>query len=130
MERDAQVEGNLPAELIKQLSELEEIDLETVGRRSGQPRRATMWVAVADGVPYVRSEHAEKGQWYQNAIAEPRVAIVIDGARHEALASQVTDANVLRRVSDALAKKYAHHGSVDVMLGPNVEPTTLRLSPR
>ena len=119
-----------PSEVIKRIAELEEIDVETTGRKSGEPRRATVWVMVESGVPYVRSEYAERGKWYQNALADPKVAIWVDGERMEATASKVTDPAVLKRVSEALRRKYSHHGGYESMLAPEVEAATMELAAR
>jgi deazaflavin-dependent oxidoreductase (nitroreductase family) len=118
-----------PAPVLDRFQALEEIDVETIGRRSGQPRRATVWVVVADGTPFVRSEFAERGNWYQNALADPRVAIWLEGDRINAGASKVTDAEVIRSVSDAIREKYAHHGSFGSILTPEAEAATLKLAP-
>jgi deazaflavin-dependent oxidoreductase (nitroreductase family) len=122
--------GAFPPELLERIAQLEEIDVETTGRRSGEPRRATVWVVVEGGAPFVRSEFGERGRWYQNALAEPRVALWVEGKRIDAEASRPTDPAVLRRVSDAIRTKYGHHDSFESMLRPDVEPTTLRLDAR
>ena len=119
-----------PPELIARIAALEEVDLETRGRRSGEPRRVTVWVVVSGDEVFVRSEHAERGQWYRNVLADPAVTLFVEADRVAAGATRVTDAALLRRVTEAFASKYAHHESVSSMLGPVVEAATVRLSPR
>jgi deazaflavin-dependent oxidoreductase (nitroreductase family) len=120
----------LPRDVLARIDEAQEIDVETVGRRSGEPRRATVWVVVVDDLPCARSEYAERGQWYQNALANPDAAIWVDGRRIAARATKVTDPVLLRRVSDAIRAKYSHHATgVDEMVAPDVEPATVCFTP-
>jgi deazaflavin-dependent oxidoreductase (nitroreductase family) len=120
----------LPQDVLERIDEAQEIDIETTGRRSGEPRRATVWVVVVDDAPCVRSEYAERGQWYQNALANPDVAIWVDGRRIPARATKVTDPEVLRRVSEAIRTKYSRHAAgVDEMVAPNVELATVSFTP-
>ena len=47
------------------------VDITTVGRRSGKPRRIEIWFYRADGKVYLRSLPAKRG-WYANLKANPR----------------------------------------------------------
>ena len=116
-------------DILERLAEAREIDIETTGRRSGLTRRTTTWVVVDEGVPYVRSEFGDAGQWYRNARAEPRLGLILDGRRLEATATLVTDPARWRRVSEGFRTKYGRSSAVGVMVDPAVEPMTLALSP-
>jgi deazaflavin-dependent oxidoreductase (nitroreductase family) len=116
-------------DIVERLTEKPEVDIETTGRRSGLTRRTTTWVVVDDGVPYVRSEYGDAGNWYRNALAEPHLRLIVDGRRLEATATLITDPAQLRRVSDQLRTKYRRSSAVGVMVAPAVEPMTLALSP-
>jgi deazaflavin-dependent oxidoreductase (nitroreductase family) len=116
-------------EILERLAAVREIQLETVGRRTGVTRRTTMWVVVDEGIPYVRSEFGDAGQWYRNALADPHVGLVFDGRRHDAIATPVTEQAQWSRVSNALRAKYGHSGSLAIMVRPEVEPMTLALDP-
>jgi deazaflavin-dependent oxidoreductase (nitroreductase family) len=116
-------------DIIERLTGAPEVDVETTGRRSGLTRRTTTWVVVDDGVPYVRSEYGDAGQWYQNALAEPRLGLILDGRRHAVTATLVSDPAELGKVSDQLRAKYGRSSGVGVMVDPKVEPMTLALSP-
>lgn len=111
------------------LTEAPEIEVETIGRRSGLPRRTIVWVVVADEVPYVRSEYGDAGQWYRNALAEPRIAIHAGGRRVEATATRVAEPETWRLVSEAFRAKYRRSGSLAVMVDPEIEPMTLAFTP-
>lgn len=114
---------------MEQLAKAPEIDIETMGRRTGRTRRATVWAVVADGVPYVRSEFGDAGQWYRNALAAPRIGVVVGGRRFAAAAVPVTDPSVWQAVSEAFRVKYRRSSSVGVMVEPAIEPMTLALEP-
>jgi hypothetical protein len=47
------------------------VDITTVGRRSGKPRRIEIWFYRADGKVYLSSLPAKRG-WYANLKANPR----------------------------------------------------------
>lgn len=116
-------------DILTRLAAAQEIDIETIGRRSGLTRRTTTWVVVDDGVPYVRSEYGDGGHWYRNALAQPHLGLIVDGRRHAVTATLVSDQAQLSRVSDQLRAKYRRSSAVGVMVDPKVEPMTLALSP-
>lgn len=118
-----------PDDVIARLAEVREVDIETIGRRSGQTRRTTTWVVVDEGVPYVRSEFGDAGQWYRNALAEPRLGLIVDRRRLAATATLVTNPDRWRRVSDGFRAKYGRNSAVGEMVDPAVEPMTLALGP-
>ena len=121
--------SSFPSDLIEQLDAARTIDLETTGRKTGQRRRTTMWVVVGDGVPYVRSEYGDAGQWYRNALADPHVAVLVAERRVEARATRVEDRDTWRQVSDGFRTKYRTSSAVGVMTDAAVEPMTLVLEP-
>ncbi len=121
--------ARFPDDVLEHLASAREVDIETIGRSSGAPRRVTVWVVVDDGVPYLRSEFGEAGQWYRNALADPHLALFVDGHRLAAIGSLVTDPAAQHRVSDALRAKYRSSSAVAEMVGADVEPTTLALAP-
>jgi deazaflavin-dependent oxidoreductase (nitroreductase family) len=116
-------------DLVAALDSAREIDIETIGRRTGRARRTTIWVVVHDGVPYVRSEYGDAGQWYRNALAQPDVTLHVAGRSIPAVVQRVDDAEQQRQVSDALKTKYRSSSAWRVMVDPAVEPMTLALAP-
>ena len=101
-----------PDDVVEHVTESREIDVETTGRRTGERRRTTVWVVVVDGVPYVRSEFGEAGQWYRNAVAQPLVTLIVRSRRLPARATLVTDPDRWRSVSDAILAKYGRSRGV------------------
>jgi hypothetical protein len=107
----------------------EEIRIETQAP-GGPVHRTIIWIMVDDGEVFVRSVDGEKGRWYQDAKANPAVAIHVDGRRLPATAIPADDPDSIDRVSAALNRKYAGHGgSLQSMLKPHNFATTLRLEP-
>lgn len=65
--------------------------IETRGRRSGLPRRATVGFAEApDGALLVAASDAET-QWARNLLSDPRCVVERDGQRHAAAAVPLED---------------------------------------
>jgi hypothetical protein len=114
---------------LARLREAEEIDIETQAPE-GQVKRTTIWIVVAEGEAFVRSVNGERGEWYRAALANPAVAVRVDGRSLAATAIRATDPASIERVSDAFESKYARYGaSLASMLQPHTLPTTLRLEP-
>ena len=116
------------------LDAAEEVDIET--QAPDKPaRRTTIWVVVDGGEVYVRSVRGEQGRWYQDAIANSTVALIVGGKRHVggkrlvATAIPATDPDSIERVSGALRRKYADIPGFAPMIKPDVLDTTLRLEP-
>jgi hypothetical protein len=106
-----------------------EIRIEThIGDHS--TRSTTIWVVVDNGQMFIRSVRGPKGVWYQEALANPDVIIDDRGRRLEARAVPVHDAESIRRVSDALRRKYANDEGLAEMLDPDLLDATFRLEPR
>ena len=110
------------------LAAAEEIEIETRAA-DGAVHRTIVWPLVSDGVVYLRSYRGRNGRWYREAIADPAVALHIDGRRVPALVEPATDAGSVRSCSEALELKYRASYSLAAMLAPNVLPTTIRLVP-
>jgi hypothetical protein len=117
------------AELLRHVDGAEEVEIET-RRRTGEPRRTIIWIVTAGGRIYVRSVRGPSGRWYQRLRSTPDGAIHVAGTRTPVRAVPVDDAAEIERVSEALRRKYAGHGtSLTNMLRPETLPTTLRLEP-
>jgi hypothetical protein len=110
------------------LAAAEEIEIETRAA-DGTIHRAIVWPLVRDGVAYLRSFKGPSGRWYREALADPSVALLIDGRRLTARAEHAPDAESVDACSKALAEKYRSSYSLAAMLAPAVLPTTVRLEP-
>ena len=105
-----------------------EIEVETHAP-SGSVHRTIVWPVVDAGVVYVRSYKGPNGRWYREAIADPEVALHVDGRRLPATAVPATDPISIRACTNALRAKYRGDSSLPAMLVAAVLPTTLRIVP-
>ena len=107
----------------------EEVRIETQAP-GGATHTTIIWIVVDDSEVFVRSVNGEDGRWYQEAKANPAVAIHVDRRRLPATAIPADDPDSIDRVSAALKAKYADDGaSLRSMLQPHNFATTLRLEP-
>jgi hypothetical protein len=116
-------------ELLRRIDTAEEVRIET-SLASGGSRQTIIWIVVDGGRVYVRSVRGPSGKWYLRLRARPEGAVHVAGTRAPVRAVSVVDPAEIERVSEALRRKYASHGSsLANMLRPETLPTTLRLEP-
>lgn len=106
----------------------EEVDIETRSA-AGETHRTVIWIVERDGTVYIRSFKGPRGRWYREAVANPEVAIHVDGRRVPATAIPATDPASIEACSDGLRAKYSRSPSLRAMLIDDVLPTTLKLVP-
>ncbi|MCC6704225.1 MAG: nitroreductase family deazaflavin-dependent oxidoreductase [Thermomicrobiales bacterium] len=56
--------------------------LETIGRKSGQPRETEIWYAVTPGAIVILSGYHDNKDWFKNFQAQPRVRFRIGSDWH------------------------------------------------
>jgi hypothetical protein len=105
-----------------------EIEVETHAA-GGIVHRTIVWPVVDAGIVYVRSYKGQTGRWYREALADPTVALHVDGRRLSATAVLATDPRSVQACSAALRDKYRGDPSLPAMLVADVLPTTLRMVP-
>lgn len=116
------------AEELELLARAEEVEIET--QAPDQPaRRTIVWVVVDADEVFVRTYRGPDSRWYRDAVANPAVAIHVDGRRLPATAIPATDPDSIERTSAGYKAKYATDPSMPAMLAPDVTGTTLRLEP-
>jgi hypothetical protein len=116
------------ADVLDLFREESEVDIETWNEARGS-RRATIWIVVADDVPYIRSFRGEHGRWFQDLRLESHGAIHAAGRRIPVQAVPADDPESIEACSRELARKYAGDPSTPAMLTPMAVGTTLRLEP-
>lgn len=118
----------LSTELVELLADTQEVLIET---RSGEDvTRTVIWVGVSDDTVYVRSVRGESGRWYQRAIANDDVTLIIGEFRLELSAVSANDPASIEAASEGFRRKYSNSGWLTPMLLPEVLGTTLRLESR
>jgi hypothetical protein len=115
------------------LGDTEEIEIETAAP-GGPAHRTIIWVVVDGDDAFVRSVNGATARWYREATANP--AVTIHSRRRtqperalQAQAIAAPDADSVRRVNEALQRKYTGITGLREMLEPDIFDTTLRLEP-
>ena len=105
-----------------------EVDIETRSA-AGDEHRTVIWIVSHDSTIYIRSYKGPSGRWYREALADPDVAIHVNGRRVAATAVPAADPASVEACSDGLRAKYRRSYSLEAMLADSVLPTTLKLVP-
>lgn len=103
--------------------------LETIGRRTGQPREIEIWFVERAGRYYILSEHADRSHWYRNVTVNPSVMISIGTPEaHESrmprtpatgrALDKTRDGDMLAAVSALMDTKYRWSNGAAVELTP------------
>ena len=104
------------------MAESQFLYLTTTGRVSGLPREIEIWYVSHDGRFYLLAEHFHKTKWVKNILAQPRVAVRLDGRKFAAKArvlDEHTD-NALWKLARQLCRtKYGWDDGLPVELDPN-----------
>lgn len=94
------------SEVIEAAAREREIQLTTYGRKTGKPRRVTIWIGTDGQHLYVRSGEGLRRHWPQNLLA--RGEGVLNFAKSSIMVKPrlVTDPNEARAVSTLYKRKY------------------------
>lgn len=83
------------------------IDITTMGRNSGQPRRVEIWFHNLDGVLYITGLPGSRG-WYANILADPRMTFHLKETAQADLpahAAPITDPATKRQIMEKICAK-------------------------
>jgi hypothetical protein len=114
---------------LRAIDRAKEIQIETAGRPDAEVHRTIIWIVVDGDEVFVRSWRGPSARWYREAVANPNVAIYVDGERIEARAIPARDPSSIRRASAELEHKYAGDSATQSMVREEILDTTLRLAP-
>jgi hypothetical protein len=116
--------------LLWKLAESDEVEIETRRDAKSPVHKTTIWIVPTKEGVYVRSVSGKRGRWYQEALANPHVAIHVGRRKTDARAQPEHNPSVIREVSDGYRGKYSERwpDETDSMLRRSVLPTTLRLT--
>ena len=115
-------------ETLQLLARIKEVRIET-SRPGGPVHSAIIWIVVDGQDVFVRSWLGERGRWYREARAHPKVAIRAGDRRIAATAVSATDGESVQRCSAGFQAKYPKSKSTPMMLAEDILDTTLRLDP-
>ena len=122
--------GNMPFSEsdLAALDAAEEVEIETRRSDDAPAHRTIIWVVVDDGEVFIRSYRGPDARWYRETLANPSVALRLDGRRIEGRAVAATDDASVQRTTVRLADKYAGDPGVRSMTTRYLD-TTLRIDP-
>jgi len=98
-----------------------EVTLTTTGRKTGKPRKVTIWISTDGQRLFVRSGQGMKRDWPQNLVARGEATLELDGRNVKVRPRRVTDPAEARDVSRFVRDKYG----ADVKVSKPDEPLTL-----
>lgn len=113
---------------LAEIEAAEEVRVETQ-KPDGPVHRTIVWIVVDDDDVFVRSVRGPAGRWFQEAEANPAIAIHVNGRRLPATAIPATDPDSIDRCSNAFRRKYANDPALRTMVAPKTLETTLRVEP-
>ena len=90
-----------------------EVTLTTTGRKTGKPRKVTIWISTDGRRLFIRSGQGMKRDWPQNLVAKGEATLELDGRNVKVKPRRVTDPAEAREVSRLVRDKY----------GPTVKPS-------
>jgi hypothetical protein len=112
------------------LETVREVDIETRRADDAPVHRTTIWVVVADGEVYVRSEYGEKARWFRELMATPDTVLHVGGDAIAVHAVRASDPEAVERASAGYRAKYGDSSALGVMLRDEIASTTVRLERR
>ena len=86
-----------------------EVRLTTIGRKSGKPRKVTIWITTDGDHLYVRSGAGLRRDWPQNLLSGGEATLRLGGRDLEVKPRHVTDADEARATSTLARAKYGSY---------------------
>ena len=86
-----------------------EVRLTTIGRRTGKPRRVTIWISTDGEHIYVRSGEGLSRDWPQNFLARGEATLLLGGKSIQVKPRHVADVDEARATSHLVRKKYGDY---------------------
>jgi hypothetical protein len=113
---------------LARIAQAEEVQIETQAP-DGPVHQTIIWAVVDREDVFIRSYRGPGARWYREALANPAVALHVEGRRLTATAIPASDPDSIERTSNELRRKYADDPGLRGMVSPDNLPTTLRLEP-
>lgn len=104
------------------------VELETIGRKSGEPRRVPLTGSADDGGLWVISQHGHRAGWAHNISAEPRVRVKVDGRWRTATAAFRPDDDVRARARSFGRGKVSGAATALAMRALESDPISVRIT--
>ncbi|MEY2524562.1 MAG: hypothetical protein QOJ66_3127 [Ilumatobacteraceae bacterium] len=84
----------------------EELQLVTVGRKTGRESARPVWFVHRDGTLYLLPGDGRDSQWYRNALHTPTIRLSAGGTTQPATTRPITDEMQVAAVVNAFRDKY------------------------
>ncbi|HUL98435.1 MAG TPA: nitroreductase/quinone reductase family protein [Mycobacterium sp.] len=104
------------------------VELETTGRRSGEPRRVPLTGSADDGGVWVISQHGHRAGWAHNIDADPRVRVRVNGQWCSGTAAFRPDDDVRARARSFGRGKVAGAVAALAMRALESDPISVRIT--
>ena len=94
------------AEVLQAAAHEREVQLTTYGRKTGKPRRVTIWIGTDGKRLYIRSGEGMRRHWPQNLLAKGEGVVRLAKTEVKVKPRHVTDPAESRAVSGLYRSKY------------------------
>ena len=98
-----------PRDVLEAAGKEREVTLTTRGRKSGKPRRVTVWISTEGKHLYIRSGAGMKRDWPQNLVAGGEGELQIGGRKVKVRPRHITEPSEARAVSALHRAKYGSY---------------------
>jgi deazaflavin-dependent oxidoreductase (nitroreductase family) len=104
------------------------VELETIGRRSKEPRRVPLTGSADDDGVWVVSQHGHRAGWAHNIEADARVRVRVNGRWRSATAAFVPDDDVRARARSFGSGKLSSAATAFAMRAMESDPISVRIT--
>jgi deazaflavin-dependent oxidoreductase (nitroreductase family) len=104
------------------------VELETTGRRTGEPRRVPLTGSADEDGVWVVSQHGHRAGWAHNIEADPRVRIRVNGSWRDGTATFRPDDDVRARARGFGSGKVSSAATVVAMRALESDPISVRIT--
>lgn len=104
------------------------VELETIGRKSGQPRRVPLLGRADDTGVWVISQHGRRAGWAINIESNPRVRVRVKDEWHTGTASFEPDDNVRARARSFGDSRLGQSATAVTMRAMESDPISVRIT--
>ena len=98
-----------PREVLEAAGKEREVTLITRGRKTGKPRRVTIWISTDGKHLYIRSGAGMRRDWPQNLLAAGEGELQVAGRKVKVRPRHITEPSEARAVSELHRSKYGSY---------------------
>ncbi|HEX9177226.1 MAG TPA: nitroreductase/quinone reductase family protein [Mycobacterium sp.] len=104
------------------------VELETTGRKSGEPRHVPLTGSADEGGVWVISQHGHRAGWAHNISADPRVRVRVNGRWRTGTAAFRPDDDVRARARSFGSGKVSGTAAALAMRAMESDPISVRIT--